>query len=469
MKQFRSLLGAVGALALCLSLTGCDFTASNPESLMRPPRLTTLQTQIDEALKNALGTQDIILKYPLSGEYRSAYLMHNLDADPQEEAIVFYRLPDEANSTIRISVLKQQADGSWGLSYTTSGNGTDIQSVYFSPISNIEQEDMIISWVQEGKESPTVMVYSYEEDHLSSIYSGSADSIYLADSNEDGYFEMLLLTKPSNRDPSVQLVRRVGRKLIAKSDAALNPLLVDFAGATFGKTADGRPAIFIDELLDSRTLATEVVVIENRRPVNLMASTSTGSSSSDEEGEEGVAGEEEEIEFTSSLYDATVRPIGVYSQDIDGDGAVEIPTQSLLPGYKADQEGEQLYLTTYNSINEKEFYPSVYAVRNEEMGYSILLPSQWQGNITVVKVHESGEWHFVVYDKSLENSTIELLRIRVSSHQDYHDKFETETYFSLAKKGIFEYYACIPTANHPLSITQEDVQEMFQLNRGAND
>lgn len=445
-------LALAGAAALCFTLSSCSFMPVGPEDLMRPPKLTPLQAEIDNALKNALGTKDLTLKYPLSGDFRSAYVLHNLDGDPEEEAVVFYQL-NTGDSSIRISVLDQQPDGSWALAYTTIGGGEDVLAVRFAPILNREQDDMILSWSQQGKGSPSVVVYSYENGRLDDVYSGTGDSIYLVDSNEDGYHEMVLLNKGGTRDPSVQLVRRVGRKLIAKSDIYLNPTLTDFAGATFGRTADGSPAIFIDEVVDNRTYATEVVTIEDRKLVNRMRTNQ----SVDSEEPEDLA-----------LYESTMRPSGVVSRDVDGDGIVEIPTQSLLPGYREDQEGEQLYLTTYNVLDDEELSPSVHAVLNDSMGYTFLFPSTWRGNVTVKRVHESGEWRFVVYDGTLENSTIELLRIRVSSHQDYQDKFETESYFTIAKKGIFEYSASIPTKTHPLSITEEEVHTLFHLNQESS-
>ena len=57
-----------------------------------------------------------------------------------------------------------------------------------------------------------------------------------------------------------------------------------------------------------------------------------------------------------------------------------------------------------------------------------------------------------------------LLKLKVSSHQDYQDKFSTDVYFTLATKGIFEYTASIPTTDHELSITESEVRSRFLLN-----
>ena len=92
------------------------------------------------------------------------------------------------------------------------------------------------------------------------------------------------------------------------------------------------------------------------------------------------------------------------------------------------------------------------------------MPDSWVDRVTVRRVTETNEWQFILYEGDLAQSSTVLLSLRVSSHQDYQDKFSTGIYFPLATKGIFEYTASIPTADHPLSITQEEVRARFWLN-----
>lgn len=438
----RKLPALAAAAALCLTLSSCSFIQPDTESLMHPPKLTALQTQIDEALKAALGTGDITLKYPISGDYRSAFVFHNLDADEQDEAIVFYQLEAGGKVTTRINLLDEQTDGSWASVFDVAGGGTDVHSIRFAPITSPVRDDIIITWNQAGKTSLTTTLYSYETRELTSLYSGTGDSVYTADVDGDGYWELFLLSKSGSRGPSIQLVRQEGRRVIVRSDELLNPKVTDFAAITFGKTATGEPALFIDEIIDADTTATEVVAIREKKPVNLMKA--------------GPEGDE-------TLFQSTYRRPGVHCR-IGEDGVVEIPTQQLLPGYGESEEGEKLYLTTYHTMDSASLIPSTSAIINVEMGYTVDLPTTWRGNITVERVGESGEWRFLAYSSQGQSSGPELLRIRVTSHRDYQDRFETEQYLSLAKKGIFEYYGFIPQTDHPLAISEADLREMFTLN-----
>ena len=59
------------------------------------------------------------------------------------------------------------------------------------------------------------------------------------DINEDGYSEMVLLGWASSRDPSLQIVRRAGSRVIARDEIILSNRTIDFTGLTLGKTLDG--------------------------------------------------------------------------------------------------------------------------------------------------------------------------------------------------------------------------------------
>ena len=118
----------------------------------------------------------------------------------------------------------------------------------------------------------------------------------------------------------------------------------------------------------------------------------------------------------------------------------------------------------YRALSDGELVDSYSTVSNEEMGYTFLLPDSWVDTVTIRRVTETNEWQFYPYTEDETVTGPVLLSIKVSSHQDYEDKFSTAVYFPLATRGIFEYTASIPTADHPLSITEEEVRSRFLLN-----
>ena len=440
----KSILTALGVCLLTGLLSSCSMVSANTEDLLEPPQLSPDQAALAEALERGLGTDDFTLKYPISGENRSAYLLCDLDNEPSNEAVVFYQLT--GNDTIRMNILDQNERGEWESVYDMAGAGDDIYTVDLASLSSLDRNDLIISWKDRGRTELDIEIYSYETGTLSNLFSGSGDRIYFMDINEDGYSEMVLLGWASSRDPSLQIVRRAGSRVIARDEIILSSRAIDFTGLTLGKTLDGETAIYVDELISSSSAATDIVVLNG---FNMDVVTAVEPS--------------EEDERPDSLYDQTIRPAELTCQDYNGDGITDIPNSTLMPGYSSSDVDENIYRINYQNLYDGELLPSYSVVSNQEMGYIFLMPDSWVNKVTVRRITETNEWQFVVYSSDLNSSGTVLLSLKVSSHQDYQDKFSTGVYFPLATKGIFEYTASLPNADHELSITESEVRSRFQL------
>lgn len=442
----KPVLALLGVCLLTGLLSSCSMVPANTEDLLEPPKLSPDQAALAEALERGLGTDDFTLKYPISGENRSAYILCNLDDESSNEAVVFYQLT--GTDTIRMNILDQNDQGEWESVYDMAGAGDDIYTVDLATISTLDRNDLIISWKDRGRTELDIEIYSYEKGTLSNLFSGAGDRLYFMDINEDGYSEMVLLGWASSRDPSIQIVRRAGSRVIARDETILSSRAIDFTGLTLGKTLDGDTAIYVDELISSSSAATDIVVLDG---FNMEVVTAA------------ETGDDEEEEAADSLYDQTVRPSELTCQDYNGDGIIDIPISTLMPGYSSSDEDENIYRIDYQNLYDGELLPAYSVVSNREMGYIFLMPDSWVDNVTVRRVTETNEWQFVVYNGDLNSSGTVLLTLKVSSHQDYQDKFSTDVYFTLATKGIFEYTASIPTTDHELSITESEVRSRFLL------
>ena len=442
----KPVLALLGVCLLTGLLSSCSMVPANTEDLLEPPKLSPDQAALAEALERGLGTDDFTLKYPISGENRSAYILCNLDDESSNEAVVFYQLT--GTDTIRMNILDQNDQGEWESVYDMAGAGDDIYTVDLATISTLDRNDLIISWKDRGRTELDIEIYSYEKGTLSNLFSGAGDRLYFMDINEDGYSEMVLLGWASSRDPSIQIVRRAGSRVIARDETILSSRAIDFTGLTLGQTLDGDTALYVDELISSSSAATDIVVLDG---FNMEVVTAA------------ETGDDEEEEAADSLYDQTVRPSELTCQDYNGDGIIDIPISTLMPGYSSSDEDENIYRIDYQNLHDGELLSAYSVVSNREMGYIFLMPDNWVDNVTVRRVTETNEWQFVVYNGDLNSSGTVLLTLKVSSHQDYQDKFSTDVYFTLATKGIFEYTASIPTTDHELSITESEVRSRFLL------
>ena len=90
MRKIIALVLLAGSLLSCLS--GCYYygTGAGTDNLLVPPKLTAKQSEIYKALEEQVGS-NINLRYPKTGEYRSAFVIKNIDDEPTNEALVFYQ------------------------------------------------------------------------------------------------------------------------------------------------------------------------------------------------------------------------------------------------------------------------------------------------------------------------------------------------------------------------------------------
>ncbi|MEG0018117.1 MAG: hypothetical protein RR724_05215, partial [Hydrogenoanaerobacterium sp.] len=132
-------------LLLCaFSLSSCMKLEFSAEALMDAPMLTPEQIEIREALYDGLGTRNVKFKYPKEGEYRSAFIMHDLNGDGDDEALVFYD-PQIGENQTWAGVLTKTAAG-WVLNGGRSGKGSNVDSVAFCKMTAQDEVNIVVGW-----------------------------------------------------------------------------------------------------------------------------------------------------------------------------------------------------------------------------------------------------------------------------------------------------------------------------------
>lgn len=432
---------------LCLALTvlpGCSIVSPNIDDLLRPPQLTAEQSEIHNALQLALGGgRTVELKYPKRGDYLSAFVMYDLDNDGQKEALAFY---EDANTEYgtRINILDNDGTG-WVSCFDYPGNGSGVDQIQFVNISGQEGCDILIGWEYPNQELKTVNLYHYKDGRLLNLFSNTYSELVVANLTGGKYNDMVLLEANSSARPvDAKLVSLLEDDTIGVVglEYRLTNAFTSYVQVQSGLMADGRTAVFADGYLDNETLCTDVLYYD--RQTGLLTSR---------------------LLYDQDDYtEKTVRTLPITCRDIDGDSIVEVPMPELLPGYEVEQGEEAMYLINYSALGTEEIHSFIPVVMNLDVGYMLKFPSKWRDKVTITKQDKSNEWHFWVFDGSLSQMRNELLRIKVYSTRDYHDKFDTQTYQIIETKDNFEYFAYIPAdSDSEYAITYEQLEEMFSL------
>ena len=81
--KLKAVLSATILSAFILSASGCSLTDFSSESLLRPPKTTGDEAEIEQLIADC-AKNGYTLKYPKNGNYRSAIIMSDLDGDKND-------------------------------------------------------------------------------------------------------------------------------------------------------------------------------------------------------------------------------------------------------------------------------------------------------------------------------------------------------------------------------------------------
>lgn len=448
----------IALFLMCLFLSACSSFQLNLADLMQSPKLTEDQAEIYEALTNAAGVSDVQLKYPQAGSYRSAFVMFDLDADGEKEALVFYNMPDwEGN--VRIMVL-DHIDGAWTSVYDAVGEGTDILQVDFRVLTSSGDYNVLIGWEKGSAENTNISVYEYRKNQLMVLYENDYTQLLIQDIDADG-IEELLLANVTNQSKSgnIRLINDVNGSLQSVSRMTLPAGIVSISGMQIGKIAPGETAVFLDVSLGSQT-ATEVLLYKSDGKLY------------------DLRGEEEEIKWNF------LRNVAIKSEDINGDGVIEIPVQ--VSGTDGDENQEDttnngmiqyMRLVDLQLFQRANTHPDSQAISSgfepvwtgfvsKEYGFRIQFLDNWVGNVKVTKELERNEWVITPVDVSSTGDPPTILSIRVYDQEEVRDVFDNASYKRVAKRGGYEYFAAVgQSADIPtgMRIYDSEVTARFSL------
>jgi len=173
-----------------LVLCGCSISV---EELLSPPKLDEEQSAIYEALRLSKGG-DVSLKYPVSGQYRSAFVVKDIDSEATNEAIVFYEASNvtDDGSSLRLNFLDKR-DGKWVSVYDFAALGSEVEKVQFADLGNGDTSIIITYSIQNSSDRAT-SIFCYKDNVPSEVYKSRHVYMNLIDINEDEKQEMFLVS-----------------------------------------------------------------------------------------------------------------------------------------------------------------------------------------------------------------------------------------------------------------------------------
>ena len=435
--------------AICLVsvfFSGCSAVNFTVDGLLNAPKLTSEQSEIHQALIQSVGS-NITLKYPKNGENRSAYVIANIDDEPDNEALVFYEYNSNSadDDGLRVNVLDKNADGEWYSVKELAGAGTDIDQVIISPMGDVNQIDVLVGYQTLGNDDKTLEIYNYDNGDFKRVGLDTYSVLETLDINSDGFNELITIEKTTNSDTGAvtakaSLLRMQNGEIIKDEGIEMCSNVTSYVSSITGKLDADRRAIFVDGLNAEGLLQTEIIYYRYSSLQNPMQLRS------------------------EKLLPLCTRPSGYLSADMDNDNIVEIPSVSPMIGYENAVADEMVYMTSWNVYedfyNLKEKYKGYYSISD---GYFFSFPSRWNNQVTVKKDSDTGELVFYKYENDINSSTQEIMRLAVSSKNE-SDEYIDDGYELIDSKGQLDYFVRLPAdKREQLILTIDEVSDNLYI------
>ena len=347
------------------------------EELLRAPRLPGDYGALQNALNEWLG-ESAQLKYPMQGELLSPFLLQDLDGDGQQDAAVLYTTAQSSN--VCIAFLQKDAAGVWQVRQSIEGLADTVDNVRLAQLQDGSATQLVVGYLAAQGDS-YLAVYSYENGTVNAILEQSYEQYLVEDITGGGNQDLILMSTLEDGGVQIELLT-VDKEGSFQQVAVMGLSANRFAGCASvaaGVGADGRHYLVLDGWtgISGNNLASVLLRF-------------------DEDTQQMVPADQIS---TEKLYTASLRNVpSLVSQDLDGDGIVEIPTQPDEAGLLNMSQSRRMDFIVWMDYTSPHPEKS-FGLLDEETNCYIELPMEWEGNL---KLTDSEQ-----YDGAVELRTVD--------------------------------------------------------------
>ena len=369
----------LACVLLCLLLSGCSMPGEQVqvEELLRAPKLSGDYGDVQTALNDWLG-ESAQLKYPMQGDLLSPFLLQDLDGDGRQDAAVLYTTAQSSN--VCIAILQKDDADIWHVRQNVEGLADTVESVGLAQLQPGDATQLVVGYTA-AQGDHYLAVYSYTDGVLSTILEQQYQQYLVEDITGGGNQDLILMSTLEDGGVQIELLT-VDKEGSFQQVAVMGLSANRFAGCASvaaGVGADGRHYLVLDGWtgISGNNLASVLLRF-------------------DEDTQQMVPADQIS---TEKLYTASLRNVpSLVSQDLDGDGIVEIPTQPDEAGLLNMSQSRRMDFIVWMDYTSPHPEKS-FGLLDEETNCYIELPMEWEGNL---KLTDSEQ-----YDGAVELRTVD--------------------------------------------------------------
>lgn len=369
-------------IVVLVSLVLSGYGFESVDNLMRPPKIEGENSEIQAAFEKSVDDKYRLIS-PLSGNYRSSFILVDLNDDGDNEVVVFYST-STVSEIIRMNIL-DEINGEWNSIVDIESSHSDVHRVDFSDLDNDGKKELIIGWSLLDQElSNTLNVYKLNlgnsEQIIENVFTKEYTDYMICDVNGDDKSDVIIfensVTDQYGGIKATYLDFKVD-KVYAAGEFNLDPIISAITSISYDNaSADGNKRFYIDGYKTDSGMTTDVFYWDNSD--NVFSRIQTDSA----------------VSVTSSA----VRLFNVACSDINDDSVIEIPFEYELEKSEiissANQENKQQHIIGWMQITDNSYEVVNYEIYNNSNGYILNINKESFGKFTVKNNLDTGVMTF---------------------------------------------------------------------------
>ena len=459
-------------MALTLVLSGCFFRS--PEELYQSPErsadyenLTQKIREVKGKLAQEYGVTEVEDTSVLSGDNTALIQLQDMDGDGQREtAVTFFRVPG-AEKPHKILFFTNGEDDIYTVSAMLEGDGSAIYRVDYADLDGSGYKEVVVSW-QMSTGAYLLGVYSVEapmsrsrlqmansskngaasvqnDDLRGSEWMTTAYGDYiLTDIDQDSRTEVAIVRiDPSLTNSGVDVYGWEDSAFKKLSTAPLSTGVVSVGrGGVEENFINGDPpvrALYVSSELSDGSHVVDVIAYQQGQLTNISLAPETGISRE-----------------TLSRY------VDLEPSDVNGDGVLELPQPSPLPGQEDSTASDYWLIDWYQYDSSGQRIEVCTTYHNVTDGWYLIIPDTWKDCITISRYDAiSGQRAVIFYH--LEGSGAPSPFLVIYKFTSQTNRANTSNRFILREEENAVYAASFYNSSWDCGMDETELVSAFKL------